>query len=128
LDPSDCLACIAAVRADVGKEGAMLELTALLATCPSHDLRRGVEREGVPCEPDRALHDDPAAPRSAPLSHSVSIERGAEDHLRHVAQGNEARMLTSKSGVEARVEEPGFWVEPVLLLTAEEKFGAGLEE
>ena len=30
--------------------------------------------------------------------------------------------------MEARVEEPGFGVEPVLLLTAEEKLGAALEE
>jgi len=37
-------------------------------------------------------------------------------------------MFTSKGGVEARVEEPSFGVEPVLLLTAEEKFGAGLKE
>jgi len=85
FESSNRLACIAAVRTDVGKEGPVLELTALLTACPSHDLRRGVERERVPREPNGALHNDSTAPRSAPLAHPVSIERGAEDHLGDVA-------------------------------------------
>jgi hypothetical protein len=91
------LACIAPVRTYVGTEGPFLELAALMTTCPSHDLRRVDERERVPCEVDGALHNDPAAPPSAPRSHLVDIERRAEAHLGYISQGNEARLLRPRA-------------------------------
>jgi hypothetical protein len=112
LETRNRLACITAVRADVGTKGALLEHTALVTACPSHDLRCGVERERVPGKANGALHNDGAAPGSASFAHPVNIERSAEDHLGHVAQGNKARLFASKGGVEARIEKPGFRVEP----------------